>query len=101
MLQSTQNILTRVPEPTRDEMELTVVKSHAAWLTWREMSVLKRQNIMFKSVQPIIAFAVVDISLKIARGDSQSNACIGTKYSVGSFLYSSLCYMNSLMGYVV
>jgi hypothetical protein len=31
-----------------DEMEATVAKSHAAWLSWREMSVLKRQKIMLK-----------------------------------------------------
>ena len=51
---STQTVLTRVPEPTRDEMESMVAKSHAAWLSWREVSVLKRQKIMLKSVQLLL-----------------------------------------------
>jgi malonate-semialdehyde dehydrogenase (acetylating)/methylmalonate-semialdehyde dehydrogenase len=48
MAQSTQVVLTRVPEPTLDEMEAIVAKSHAAWLSWRDVSVLKRQKILFK-----------------------------------------------------
>lgn len=45
---STQAVLTRVPEPTREELIRTVDAAQSAFEDWRDVSVLARQRIMFQ-----------------------------------------------------
>jgi malonate-semialdehyde dehydrogenase (acetylating)/methylmalonate-semialdehyde dehydrogenase len=45
---ATQNIVTRVPESTPDEMTAAVDSAQRAFQTWRNTSLLSRQQIMFR-----------------------------------------------------
>ena len=50
---ATNNLVTRVPQMTDDEMRAAVASAQKAFLSWRETSVLARQQIMFRYVQLI------------------------------------------------
>lgn len=45
---ATNNIITRVPESTKDELEEAVRSAKAAFPGWKRTSIIKRQQIMFK-----------------------------------------------------
>jgi malonate-semialdehyde dehydrogenase (acetylating) / methylmalonate-semialdehyde dehydrogenase len=45
---ATQNIVTRVPETTKAEMKRAVDSAEKAFKTWRNTSLLTRQQIMFR-----------------------------------------------------
>ena len=45
---ATQNIVTRVPETTEEEMRAAVDSAEKAFKTWRNTSLLSRQQIMFR-----------------------------------------------------
>ncbi|RGP72430.1 methylmalonate-semialdehyde dehydrogenase acylating [Fusarium sporotrichioides] len=45
---ATNNIITRVPESTKDELEEAVRSAKAAFPAWKRTSIIKRQQIMFK-----------------------------------------------------
>lgn len=47
---ATNNLVTRVPQMTDAELEAAVASAEKAFPTWRNMSVLARQQIMFKFV---------------------------------------------------
>lgn len=47
---ATNNLVTRVPQMTDAELEAAVASAEKAFPIWREMSVLARQQIMFKFV---------------------------------------------------
>ncbi|GAA5938265.1 CoA-acylating methylmalonate-semialdehyde dehydrogenase [Sporobolomyces koalae] len=45
---STQRVLTRVPETTQEDMTRIVDRAEAAFLEWKDSSILKRQAVMLK-----------------------------------------------------
>ncbi|GAA5852781.1 hypothetical protein JCM5353_001404 [Sporobolomyces roseus] len=45
---STQRLLTRVPETTQEDMTRIVDRAEAAYLEWKDSSILKRQAVMLK-----------------------------------------------------
>ena len=45
---ATQNVVTRVPESTEEEMRRAVDSAEKAFKTWKNSSLLSRQQIMFK-----------------------------------------------------
>jgi len=45
---ATQNVVTRVPESTQDEMTRAVDSAERAFKTWKNTSLLSRQQIMFR-----------------------------------------------------
>jgi malonate-semialdehyde dehydrogenase (acetylating) / methylmalonate-semialdehyde dehydrogenase len=45
---ATQNLVTRVPESTPEEMRQAVDSAEKAFRTWKDTSLLSRQQIMFK-----------------------------------------------------
>ena len=45
---ATQNVVTRVPESTADEMSAAVDSAARAFKTWKNTSLLNRQQIMFR-----------------------------------------------------
>lgn len=47
---ATNNLVTRVPQNTQEEMEAAVASAEKAFKTWSATSVLHRQQIMFKFV---------------------------------------------------
>lgn len=47
---ATNNLITRVPQMTDEEMKAVVASAQKAFLTWRDTTVLARQQIMFKFV---------------------------------------------------
>lgn len=50
---ATNNLVTRVPQMTDEEMKAAVASAQKAFLSWRNTSVLSRQQIMFRFVQLI------------------------------------------------
>lgn len=50
---ATNNLVTRVPQMTDEEMKACVASAEKAFKSWRNTSVLRRQQIMFKFVQLI------------------------------------------------
>lgn len=50
---ATNNLVTRVPQSTDDEMKQAVDSAHEAWKSWRATSIMSRQQIMFKYVSLI------------------------------------------------
>jgi len=50
---ATNEVVTRVPEATQDEMEAAVSAAEAAFPAWSETSILARQQVMFKLQQLI------------------------------------------------
>ncbi|KAJ2997437.1 hypothetical protein NUW58_g659 [Xylaria curta] len=50
---ATNNIVTRVPESTDEELQAAVKSAKEAFPAWRETSILKRQQIMFNFVRLI------------------------------------------------
>lgn len=52
-LQATNEVVTRVPEATQDEMNAAVNAASAAFPAWSETSILARQQVMFKLQQLI------------------------------------------------
>lgn len=47
---ATNNLVTRVPQSTQEELEAAVASAEKAWPAWKATSVLARQQIMFKFV---------------------------------------------------
>lgn len=45
---ATQNLVTRVPETTQEEMKTAVDSAEKAFKTWKDTSLLTRQQIMFR-----------------------------------------------------
>lgn len=45
---ATQEIVSLVPQPTREELEAAVKSSQEAFKTWRKSSILTRQKVMFE-----------------------------------------------------
>ena len=45
---ATQNLVTRVPETTQEEMKTAVDSAEKAFKTWKNTSLLTRQQIMFR-----------------------------------------------------
>jgi malonate-semialdehyde dehydrogenase (acetylating)/methylmalonate-semialdehyde dehydrogenase len=63
-MQATNEVVTRVPEATQEEMQAAVAAAKAAFKAWSETTVLTRQQIMFKYQQLIKENMVrTDISL--------------------------------------
>ena len=52
-LQATNEVVTRVPEATQAEMLAAVESCKQAFATWKDTTVLTRQQIMFKFVSLI------------------------------------------------
>lgn len=50
---ATNKVVTRVPQSTQAELEAAVASAQAAFPAWSKMSVLARQQVMFKYVQLI------------------------------------------------
>jgi malonate-semialdehyde dehydrogenase (acetylating) / methylmalonate-semialdehyde dehydrogenase len=50
---ATNNLVTRVPQMTNEEMKAAVASAEAAFKSWRNTTVLARQQIMFRFVQLI------------------------------------------------
>lgn len=51
--QSTQTLLTRVPETTMDEFDQAVDAASQAFKSWSKQSVLARQRFAIECVQPL------------------------------------------------
>lgn len=47
---ATDHVVTRVPQMTNDELQSTVKSAQKAFASWKNMSVIARQRIMFKFV---------------------------------------------------
>lgn len=48
---ATNNLVTRVPQNTDDELKAAVESAKRAWPAWRDTSIMTRQQIMFKFTQ--------------------------------------------------
>lgn len=53
MFQATNEVITRVPEATQEEMNRAVESAQKAFKSWSNTTVLHRQQIMFKYQQLI------------------------------------------------
>ena len=53
MCQATNEVITRVPEATQDEMNSAVAAAKRAFKTWSNTTALHRQQVMFKYQQLI------------------------------------------------
>jgi len=51
--QATNEVVTKVPEATQEEMEAAVSAAAGAFPAWSETSILARQQVMFKLQQLI------------------------------------------------
>ena len=47
---ATDNLVTRVPQSTNEELKAAVASAEKAWPKWKKMSVLARQQYLFKFV---------------------------------------------------
>lgn len=98
---ATNNLVTRVPEMTLDELEATVASARRAYGPWRNKSVIARQQIMFKFVSLIkenwdrLAASITleqGKTLADAKGDVLRGlqvaeaACAGPEYMKGEVL---------------
>ncbi|KIW83755.1 methylmalonate-semialdehyde dehydrogenase (acylating) [Fonsecaea pedrosoi CBS 271.37] len=45
---ATNNLVTRVPQSTQEELEAAVRSAHNAFLSWRATSIIRRQQVMFR-----------------------------------------------------
>lgn len=63
---ATNEIVTRVPKCTQDEMNAAVESSKRAFKTWSQTSVLTRQQVMFK-LQQIIRANMSEIAKNITK----------------------------------
>lgn len=52
-VKATNEVITRVPESTQDEMEAATAAAARTFPAWSEMSVMSRQQVMFKYQQLI------------------------------------------------
>lgn len=48
---ATNNLVTRVPQSTDEELKAAVASAQKAWPAWRDTSIMARQQIMFKFTQ--------------------------------------------------
>jgi malonate-semialdehyde dehydrogenase (acetylating)/methylmalonate-semialdehyde dehydrogenase len=63
---ATNEIVTRVPKCTQDEMNAAVESSKRAFKTWSQTSVLTRQQVMFK-LQQIIRANMSELAKNITK----------------------------------
>jgi malonate-semialdehyde dehydrogenase (acetylating)/methylmalonate-semialdehyde dehydrogenase len=67
--QSTQTLLTRVPETTSEEFDQAVAAAYDAFQTWSKTTVLTRQRFIFEFVAIIMSHSNVssDVSIRLQR----------------------------------
>lgn len=98
---STNQVVTRVPQTTADELQAAVESAEKAWPAWRAVSLLSRQQILFRYVQLVrdnferLAKAITaeqGKTLADARGDVlrglqvAESACNSTAHMMGELL---------------
>ncbi len=88
---ATNNLVTRVPQMTDEEMKAAVASAEKAFPAWRDTSIMRRQQIMFKFVQLIkdnmdrLAASITieqgktfaDAKGDVLRGLQVAEACVG------------------------
>jgi malonate-semialdehyde dehydrogenase (acetylating)/methylmalonate-semialdehyde dehydrogenase len=68
-------VVTRVPQSTRDELEAAVASARNAFPLWRDTSIMKRQQIMFRLTQLIRDHMdIIAISITKEQGKTLADA---------------------------